>query len=471
LPDPDGPMIAVNVPRGSEIDTPASAVTAPGPDPYTLDTSESDIAAVAVIVVCMGRHYGRPKTRTIPLVTGSGYSLHYRDPVRTRLERMWQAVRYFAPNVPTGFLSLMSLPVVLMAVLVALITPGRLLPVARVLRRWTDLARSRIGEPLPDSADMSLGNPVVRRELAWLGVHGVAGTLAAMVSVFLPLSAFAAAVVPAYWWAVPENDPVATPYPITSWALAATMPLVGVGYIALATLMAPPLERWHRSMTARLLSVPADVRLAERVAELTASRAAALEAHGAELRRIERDLHDGTQNKLVAVAMHLGIVERALRRDPAEALPLILRAQDAASDALSGLRTVVRSIYPPVLAERGLDGAVAGLIASCPVPTTLTTIGLLRAPAAVESAAYFVVAEALTNIAKHSGADRASVTLTRDDTLLIEINDNGHGGADESSGTGLAGIRRRVSAFDGTTEVSSPVGGPTVLRVELPCGS
>jgi signal transduction histidine kinase len=212
-------------------------------------------------------------------------------------------------------------------------------------------------------------------------------------------------------------------------------------------------------------------RTLQRVAELTASRAAALEAHGAELRRIERDLHDDTQNRIVAVAMHLGIIERALRRDPAAALPLVLKAQDAASDALAGLRGVVRSIYPPVLAERGLDGAIDGLIARCAVPTTLTVTDLGRAPAAVESAAYFVVAEALTNVAKHSGATRCEVRMTGADPLVIEVWDDGHGGADESNGTGLLGIQRRVAAFDGVASIQSPEGGPTVLRVELPCGS
>ncbi|MDQ3789189.1 MAG: histidine kinase, partial [Actinomycetota bacterium] len=188
-------------------------------------------------------------------------------------------------------------------------------------------------------------------------------------------------------------------------------------------------------------------------------------------RRIERDLHDGTQNKLVAVAMHLGIAERALRRDPAAALPMVLKAQDAVSDALSGLRGVVRSIYPPVLSERGLDGAVAGLIASCGVPCSLTVTDLRRAPAAVESAAYFVVAEALTNVAKHSGATRCEVRLSARDHLTLEVWDDGHGGADEEHGTGLSGIRRRVTAFDGTMTLDSPVGGPTTLRVTLPMGS
>jgi signal transduction histidine kinase len=133
----------------------------------------------------------------------------------------------------------------------------------------------------------------------------------------------------------------------------------------------------------------------------------------------------------------------------------------------------VRTIYPPVLTERGLDGAVAALVARCPVPCTVTTDGLRRAPAAVESAAYFVIAEALTNIAKHSGAQRAEVRLSTrgDQTLVVEVFDDGHGGADEAAGSGLLGIRRRVAALGGHTELVSPDGGPTLLRAELPCGS
>jgi signal transduction histidine kinase len=391
--------------------------------------------------------------------------------MRQRIDDLWLALRSLAPAAVTGFGSLLALPLVALAVALALVSPGRRLLAATALRGWADAERDRLDVARAHSEDTSLRDPVVRRDLAWLGVHATLGMLVGVVALALPMGAVSAALVPAYWWMVPVDDPVIATYPITSWGLALLSPVVGAGYAVVAAYALPPLARWYRSLARRVVAVPADNRLAQRVAELTASRAAALEAHGAELRRIERDLHDGTQNRLVAVAMHLGIVERALRRDPAEALPMVLRAQDAAADALAGLRDVVRSIYPPVLAERGLDGAVAGLIARCPVPCALTAVGPLRAPAAVESAAYFVVAEALTNIAKHSGATRASVVLSREDKLVIEVRDDGHGGADENSGTGLAGIRRRVAALDGTAAITSPAGGPTLLRVELPCGS
>lgn len=388
--------------------------------------------------------------------------------MRDRVLAVWRAGLFLLTGAFTGLVTLITLPALL--ILCAVARPAAL----GLVHFWTAQERRRVasytGEPIPE--------PVrperlwdARRDITWVTTQGLTGVIVGLLGLSLPLSAINAMLVPAYWWAAPADDPVSSPYPVTSWTGAAFMPLIAVGYALLGLCVTPWLARVQVRWARTLLVPPPGARLAQRVAELTASRAAALEAHGAELRRIERDLHDDTQNRIVAVAMHLGIVERALRRDPAAALPLVLKAQDAASDALSGLRGVVRSIYPPVLAERGLDGAIDGLIARCAVPTTLTVTNLGRAPAAVESAAYFVVAEALTNVAKHSGANRCEVRLTGADPLVIEVWDDGHGGADESNGTGLLGIQRRVAAFDGTASITSPDGGPTVLRVELPCGS
>jgi signal transduction histidine kinase len=388
--------------------------------------------------------------------------------MRERVLAVWRAGGYLLVGIGTGFVALALLPVLVVLLLVAR-RQAALLAHALANRERRRVA-AFTGDPIPEAVPPER-LAEARRDLAWLVLHGLTGSALGLAGVMLPVSAVNTVVVPFYWWAVPENDPVASPYPVTSWTGAAFMPLVALGYAVVSLWVTPWLARWQARAARALLSPPPGARLAMRVAELTASRAAALEAHGAELRRIERDLHDDTQNRLVAVAMHLGIVERALRRDPAAALPLVLKAQNAASDALAGLRGVVRSIYPPVLAERGLDGAVAGLIARCPVPCTLTATDLRRAPAAVESAAYFVVAEALTNVAKHSGATRCEVRMSCTDLLVLEVWDDGHGGADEAGGTGLAGIRRRVAAFDGTATIDSPDGGPTVLRVELPCGS
>ncbi|WP_405908278.1 histidine kinase [Streptomyces sp. NBC_00828] len=242
-----------------------------------------------------------------------------------------------------------------------------------------------------------------------------------------------------------------------------------------------------------LLKPSPKARLVERVEELTETRAGAIAAHGAELRRIERDLHDGTQARLVALSMRIGLAKRAYERDPEAARKLLDDAQDQAEEALTELRHVVRGIHPPILTDRGLAGAVRALTARWGSPrssgaesgggldVTVRVEGLEdrhagaaddgpRPPAAVEAAAYFVVAEALTNAAKHSGAERASVQLVRLPAgLRVVVRDEGCGGADEAGGSGLLGMRRRVAALDGTLLVTSPAGGPTVIEVELPC--
>ncbi|WP_309140823.1 histidine kinase [Micromonospora sp. M51] len=208
------------------------------------------------------------------------------------------------------------------------------------------------------------------------------------------------------------------------------------------------------------------------MAELTATRAAALDAHAVELRRIERSLHDGTQNRLVAVNVLLGAARRAVRRNPDRADEILGQAQDAAEQALGELRTVVRGILPPVLDDRGLAGALAGLAGSCAVPCRLEVDVAVRCAASVEATAYFVVAEALTNVVRHSGASRVDVAVRREHgRLLVSIEDDGHGDADETRGSGLTGIRRRVEAYDGRMTLTSPPGGPTRMDVELPCGS
>ncbi|ANZ15845.1 sensor histidine kinase [Streptomyces noursei] len=237
--------------------------------------------------------------------------------------------------------------------------------------------------------------------------------------------------------------------------------------VALADLQA----RW----TAALLRPSASARLAERVAELSESRAGAVEAHSAELRRIERDLHDGVQAQLVALSLRIGLAKQQLRSNPDAALARLDEAQAGVEGALADLRQVVRTVHPPVLTDRGLAGAVRALAASSDIPVEMSLNSVEnghRLPASVEAAAYFVVAEGLTNIRKHSGATQASVRFTRGNGVLkVTVTDDGHGGADEVGGSGLVGIRRRVAALDGTTSLTSPEGGPTKLKVELPCGS
>ncbi len=311
------------------------------------------------------------------------------------------------------------------------------------------------------------------RELCWIAVNAAVGLPAGFFALVLIVGAAVSLTTPLWWWALPEGiavNPVGQP--VESWSTALLTPVGGLGYVAALVLAVPRMAELHARTAHGLLTAVGRAGVAARLAEVTASRSEALEAHGAELRRIERDLHDGTQNRLVAVRMHLGLVERMLHTDPDRAAELIRTARGAADDALAELRQVVRSIYPPILADRGLASAVSALAARCPLPCTVETAGLSRAPAALEGTAYFVVAEALTNAVKHADAAHVRVELRGTGTALhIEVTDDGKGGASEEDGTGLVGIRRRVAAFDGRTEVVSPAGGPTVIRVVLPCAS
>ncbi|MCW2527620.1 MAG: sensor histidine kinase [Pseudonocardiales bacterium] len=225
-----------------------------------------------------------------------------------------------------------------------------------------------------------------------------------------------------------------------------------------------------RALIARGVLSPSRAALERRVREVAQSRAETVDYSAAELRRIERDLHDGAQARLVSLGMSLGLAEDLVHRDPEAAIKLLLEARLMTTSALGDLRTVVRGIHPPVLADRGLGGAVQALALDLAVPIAVTVDLPGRAPAPVESAAYFAVAECLANVVKHSRAEHAWVALSHDHGRLhITVTDDGRGGADARHGTGLDGMVRRLAAFDGTVEVDSPNGGPTVVTLELPC--
>jgi signal transduction histidine kinase len=210
---------------------------------------------------------------------------------------------------------------------------------------------------------------------------------------------------------------------------------------------------------------------AVRVDHLETVQSETVEQQDTDLRRIERDLHDGAQARLVALGINLGMAEQKFATDPDAARALVTEARTGVGDALKELRDLVRGIRPPVLADRGLEAAITALADRSPVPVDVTANVHPRPDDPVETAAYFVVAESLTNVAKHAGATRVDVRLERFGRMLrVEIIDDGHGLADPS-GAGLVGLRRRVEALGGNLTVSSPPGGPTVVRAELPCGS
>ncbi|TCC34369.1 sensor histidine kinase [Kribbella speibonae] len=280
------------------------------------------------------------------------------------------------------------------------------------------------------------------------------------------------------WWVDPGNFSLMG-VDVDNWLEALTLgPLqVGVSLWFLGR-VGPALARGHATTVLKLLAPSQEQLLEQRVEELTKSRAGAVDSHGAELRRIERDLHDGTQAQLVSLAMRIGIAKQTMADDPEKAAKLLDDARDGAEQAMTELRGVLRTMYPPILADRGLAGAVSALAARCPLPVELRIGALGEVPAAVEAAAYFVVAESLTNITKHSAAGHVDIQLERrGPELYLAVMDDGIGGARVSEqsdllgrGSGLHGMLHRVQAIDGHMELNSPIGGPTTVEVILPCG-
>ncbi|MFG2976102.1 histidine kinase [Streptomyces sp. NPDC048331] len=335
----------------------------------------------------------------------------------------------------------------------------------------------------------------LRSEATWrqYGYHLLVSPLAAVAGALVVLAwAFgvAAAGVYGWFWILPADT--RTP----GWT--GDYDAITVGGVLLL-LTAP----WFAALVTRLDSVAAASllgpnrarELERRVEDLAESRAGVLDAADLERRRIERDLHDGAQQRLVALAMNLGIARATLPDLPAEAKAVIDEAHREAKEAIEELNSLVRGLHPAVLEDRGLDAALSGIAARAPFPVELTVdIGRRPGPT-VEAVAYFVVSETLANVAKHARAERCRVHVVRDpapegpasegpapeepapdgsarggDLLRITVSDDGVGGADPARGTGLVGLRKRVGSVDGTIMIESPLGGPTVITVELPCG-
>ena len=305
-----------------------------------------------------------------------------------------------------------------------------------------------------------LGDPATWRDLLWTLVNVPVSAVLGLLPAFL-LFAFT-------WVAVDDYGTV-----MRGWSNHAPqgvlLQLFYLSMLPACVIGGPLLLKLHASAASSLLA-PTRKAMAARVGQLTESRWDAVDASAAELRRIERDLHDGAQARLVALGMNIGFAEQVLRDNPDLALTLLAEARASSGEALSELRALVRGIHPPVLAERGLDGAVRALALSLPLPVDLRIDLPGRLSAPVESAAYFAIAETLANVVKHSGANRAWVQLEHDHGKLVAIvGDNGAGGAHPRADGGLAGIERRLNAFDGMVAVTSPPGGPTQVTMELPC--
>nr|BCB14660.1 histidine kinase [Streptomyces spiroverticillatus] len=277
-------------------------------------------------------------------------------------------------------------------------------------------------------------------------------------------------VTPLLWRHMGEHWGFGVIWPIENQTDASLAIPQGALLVVLGLLIAPSLLAVHSRFSRLLLAPTRSARLELRVEHLTESRSETVDAQAAELRRIERDLHDGAQARLVSLGMKLGLADTLIERDPDMVRRLIADAMESSSTALTELRGLVRGIHPPVLAERGLEGAVRALVLSLALPVEVQIELPTRLQPPVESAAYFVVAEALANVTKHAGADRAWVRLVHvDGRLRMQVGDDGRGGADPEGGSGLRGIQRRLTAFDGSVDISSPVGGPTVVTMEIPC--
>ncbi|MFC4610066.1 sensor histidine kinase [Streptomyces maoxianensis] len=320
---------------------------------------------------------------------------------------------------------------------------------------------------------LMLKDPATWRDMQWLLVDMTAGAIVAILPPALILDGiFGLLLLAGLWQPIVEADGTYwySFIPVDGWGTAGLAALLGVVWIKVALYGNPVLVRTHFRLAGYVLTPNREEELEQRIGRLTETRHDALDTSAAELRRIERDLHDGAQARLVAMGMNLGTIEALIEKDPAQAKELVLKARASSAEALTELRDLVRGIHPPVLAERGLGDAVKALALRLPVKTEVDVELPGRADAPVESAAYFAVSEALTNAVKHSGAERIWVDMSYSDgSLRIAVTDNGGGGAAIAAGSGLSGLERRLGTFDGVLAVSSPAGGPTMVTMEIPC--
>jgi signal transduction histidine kinase len=335
-----------------------------------------------------------------------------------------------------------------------------------------------VGEASGLAAHFRLSNQLLTerstwRDAGWLALDPIVGPIIALVPIGLVVWGLFGIAMPAVWSPIAHagND-------INNWYGFIKVDSAVNGWlcvpVGLACLAAGLLSgRWWLRLHARwtgVLLAPTSGDLAARVRALTESRTETTDARAAELRRIERDLHDGAQARLVALGMNLAAARRLMAENPDAAAALISEAQAASSTALRELRDLVRGIHPPVLADRGLVDAVRALALDTPLPIAVTAELSGRPPLPIESAGYFATAEILANVVKHADATRMTIDLRHEHGMLTIIaTDDGKGGANASAGSGLAGIERRIAAFDGVLAIVSPVGGPTMITMEIPC--
>jgi signal transduction histidine kinase len=332
-------------------------------------------------------------------------------------------------------------------------------PIARPRRRRAASTRllDRLLAPLRDRRTW--------RDLGYMLLLGPVGIIAGTLAIALWSAALAALAAPVFAPGAPDgsllDDLGGAVYAVTAG---------GVALAALAALVTSALAAGCAGMAKSLLAPDPREELTERISSLEATRLGAVDSADARLRRIERDLHDGAQHRLAYIAMELGRARAKLASDPNAADALLAGAHDESKVAMRELRDLVRGIHPSVLSDRGLDAALSGLAERATIPVEIRGTVADRLPPAVETAAYYVVAETLTNVGRHSGASQAYVDVQRaNGELVLAIGDDGNGGARRRPGSGLEGLAQRVEALDGTLEVESPTGGPTTIVARLPC--
>jgi signal transduction histidine kinase len=308
-------------------------------------------------------------------------------------------------------------------------------------------------------------DPATWRDLLWLTVNAVVGTLLVVVPVAMVLYGIVFAILPAI------GVPVAhLPYVGIITTKGPGAGLIGLALSVAGLWLAPRLLPSYGAVARLLLGPTRRSELSVQVERLVRTRSDTIGAGAAELRRIERDLHDGAQARLVAMGMTLDAIDRQLDADPAVARALLAEAKDSSVKALSELRDLVRGIHPPVLADRGLVEAVRALALDSPLRVHVASEMHGRPPAPVESAVYFAVSELLANVSKHAAPCEAWIDFRHSSGMLrISVADDGSGGANPAHGTGLRGIEKRLAAFDGVLAVSSPPGGPSMVNLEIPC--
>jgi signal transduction histidine kinase len=392
-------------------------------------------------------------------------------------------------------LAITNVPLLAMSVVALALAPVPFLGLALVpwamtlVRMRADLERrlaSRTGvlisrpyHPVPEQAmpgswqlfRWTVTDPATWRDLAWLVPGAIVSAGLGVICVAVPLYGLAGLTLAPFWiWLGTGWYGYGVTWSVQTLGEGLSCLPQGAIILAIGVWTAPLLRRIDARFTRLFLAPTRNAELRLRVTQLTVTRADTVDAQAAELRRIERDLHDGAQARLVSLGMMIGLAEELVEQDPAAARKLLAEARVSSGTALVELRHLVRGIHPPVLAERGLDGAVRALALGLPLPITLDIDLPGRPDTPVESAAYFALAEALANMSRHSDAHTGSVSMRyTNGALTVMVADDGAGGADPSAGTGLRGIQRRLAAFDGTMALSSPPGGPTVITMELPC--